>query len=451
MNIIIVGSGKVGSILCHDLALEGEDITLIEKNEKRLVETMENSDITGIVGSGTDYDVLMQAGVAHADIFIAASQTDEINIVSCVMAKQLGAKHTIARVRDTEYSRHMEFMRDSLGINTMINPEMEAAEHISHLFRFPSALNVETFEKGKVNLVELFIEERSVLDGMSLKDFDQKFSHRLLVCIVRRGENIFIPDGNFVLKEGDYIHIIGTTEQLSSFYDAVGMHEETYRSALIIGAGRICFYLCRLLLGMKMDIKVIEHDLEKARELSNHYPQIEVVYGDGTDHDLLMDEGVMNFDSCIALTGIDEENMIISIFASEMGVKKTLTKISREGHLQMMDKLGVHTAITPKKHMADRILRFVRALAQSSSSHMDTLYRLEHDRVEAMQLSIKEKSTVTGITLQELKLKKNLLLALIVRGEECIIPSGRDFLQIGDKVVVITTQRFLDSIEDIVE
>lgn len=452
MKIIIVGAGKVGELLCRDLASEGNDITLIEENPKVLDRVLSSSDIMGLVGNGANCNVLKESLVEKTDIFISVTQSDEINIISSVMAKKLGAKYTIARVRNPEYSSQMKFMSESLGIDRMLNPESEAAFFIFRNLQFPGSLNVESFSGNKVNMVELLIQEGTYLDGLQLMDFKNKYFRSILVCIVKRGPEVHIPTGSFILQAGDKIYVTGIQSELSSFYKSLGQVQEKIKSVVIVGGGRIAYYLTDLLLEKKMEVKIIEINEEKADELSETYENVNIVHGDGTNSRLLDEEGFGNYDACISLTGIDEENIILSMYAHKMGVKKTITKINNSSLFNILEFAGLQSVVTPKKIIADYIVKTVRSFITSQQEeNIETLYRLADNQVEAIEFKVPEESKITHIPLKQLKIKSNLLIAYIIRNDELIFPGGIDIILPNDRIIIVTTEKYLNSVNKILE
>ena len=451
MKITIVGAGEIGELLCKDLAIEGNDITLIEEDPKILDKILSSSDIMGLVGNGANCEVLKEASVETADIFIAVTHSDEINIISSVIAKKMGAKYTIARVRNPEYSSQMKFMSDSLGIDIMLNPEAEAAFFIARNLEFPNALNVETFAGNKVNLVEVLIEKDTYLDGIKLMEFKNKYFASLLVCIVKRGQEIYIPTGNFILQAGDRIYVTGIQSELSKFYKSLGHKEERIKSVIIIGGGRITYYLTDILLERMMDVKIIEINENKAQELSGIYENAVIVHGDGTDSDLLDEERFGEYDACVSLTGIDEENIILSMYANKLGIKKTITKINGVSLFNVLELVGLQSIVTPKKIIADYIVRIVRSLVSSQGENIETLYRLVDNNVEAIEFKVPENSSVINIPLKDLNIKDNLLIAYILRNDQLIFPGGLDVMKPQDRVIIVTTEKFLDDINKILK
>ena len=450
MKIVIVGGGKVGEFLCAALSTRGNDVILIEKDSRILERIANKTEIIGIVGNGANYDAQIEANVPECDIFIAVTEMDEINMIASIIAKKLGAKNTILRARNREYSSHIDFVRESLGITMMINPELEAAKHMANLIKFPSALSVESFVYGRVNMVELEIGEKSKLDNINLIEF--KNQHKdIMVMIILRGEEAIIPFGDSVLKKGDRIYVTGGQKQLNKFYKAAGSYKEKIRSVMIIGGGRITYYLLKLLAPLKLNIKVIEHNEKKAIELSSHFPDVVVINGDGTDQTLLDEERMELYDSVISLTGVDEENVINSMYAAKKDMKKIITKINRISLMKILGSVGLQSVVTPKRIIANSIIRFVRSLEESEGSDVEALYRLADDQVEVLQFRVKESSKIINIPLSRLNTKDNLLIAYIIRKKKVIFPDGKDVIKPRDYVVVVSVTGMFNDIDDIRE
>ena len=448
MNIVIAGGGKIGETLCQELSMEDIDIVLLEKNQNRLERIINKTDITGLTGDAADYDNLVEAGVQNCDLFIAVTPEDETNIISSVIAKKLGTTHTIARVRNPKYANHMEFVRDSLGISMVINPEMEAAKDISQNLEFPEALSVEPFENGRVNIIEVIIKKNSRLVNTSLNQFRQEYGD-VLICAVTHLQSTFIPSGETILREGDRLYVTGAKDDLNSFYKKAGYKDDKIRSSLIIGGGRITYYLLQLLAKAEMDIKVIELNYETAVDLSTQFPDVVIIRGDGTDQEFLNEERIEKFDSVVSLTGIDEENIINSLYSVSLGINKVITKVSRTGLLEILGDTGLQSIVTPKLLITDKILRFVRSLKNTKASNVEALYRIADNKVEALQFLVKKDSRVIGTTLNELNTKNNLLVAYIIRENKLIFPSGDDSICEGDHVIIVTTHKAFDDIDDI--
>ena len=451
MKIVIIGAGKVGELLCRDLSLEGNDIILVEQDAKILEKILANNDIMGFVGNGVSYDTQMEAEVPKADVFIAVTEKDEINIIASVIAKKLGAKYTIARVRSTDYSSQLEFMTDSLGIDLVINPELEAAKDIKQNIDFPDALNVESFLDGRLKLVEFQIDEDSPIAGVSLFDFKQKYFPHLLVCIIKREDKIIIPSGNNFIKAGDRIYITGSNSEIIKFQDALGKNNKKIKSAFIIGAGIISHYLVQEFLKDKIQVKIVELNPKKANKFSEYLPQATIINADGSNVDVLKEENFKNYDSCISITGIDEVNMFISIYAKKIGIKKIITKLNKLSFVDILGENSFQSIITPKKIIADNIVKVVRSIASKKKNLIENLYRLENNKVEAVELLINSKSRVSNIPLKDLKIKKNLIIAYIIRNNVAIFPKGTDVIKEGDRVIIITAESFFDDINHIIE
>lgn len=450
VKIIIVGCGKVGESLCAELASEHNDILVIEKNAKTMERLINKFDISGIVGNGADIEIQQEIGVASADMFIAVTEMDEINIISAVLARQLGATYTVARVRNPEYSSRLSFVRESLGISLLLNPELSAAQDIARVLKFQSAVSVESFAGNRVNLVEVEVMADSKFVNMSIRDFRQHFGS-LLICVIHRGDEIIIPSGENFIREGDRIHVTGSSKDMGMFMKRAGKKEKKIGSALIVGGGRLGYYLLDLLEDTRIQTRLIEVDEERASKLSQEFPHAEIIHADGTDQDILDEMQIEEFDAFISLTGVDEENLIISVYARNKGVRKVITKMSRLEILKVLGDVPIRSIITPKQLVANQIIQFVRARANAQGSNVEALYRLVNNQVEALQFRVKRGSRVCDIPLMELKTKPNLLIAYIIRGDELIFPGGRDTLQAHDRVIIVTKNKTFTDLDDILE
>lgn len=449
MHIIVIGGGKVGITLIEHLAKEGHDIVLID-NDPKVVESIINQfDIMAICGNGATCGILTEAGVAKTNLVISVTHSDELNILCCMVAKRMGARHTIARVRNPDYASQLYFMRNELGLSMMINPEFEAANEISRILRFPSAIKLDTFAKGRVELVEIKIAAGSPLSGMPLRALHGKYHVQVLVCAVQRGDEVFIPTGDFVLQEGDKIHITASHAELAAFFKELGIFKNKVKTVLIIGGGKIAFYLARQLCEMGMKVKIIEQDKQRCVELSEMLPKAMILQGDGTDQSLLLEEGLQQVDALVALTGIDEENIIVSIYACLKQVDKVVTKVNRNSFTDILESIGLESVIAPKNITANNIVRYVRAKQNSVGSSVQTLYKLVNDKVEALEFIVSDNSLLIGKTLKDLQLKDNLLVASIIRRGKLIFPRGSDTIEANDSVVVVTTNQFLRDLRDI--
>jgi len=450
MKIIIVGDGKVGMILTEYLSREGHDIMVIDKNPEVVENAVNVHDVAAINGSGANYNVLVEAGATRADLLIAATSSDEMNILSCLMAKKIGTRHTIARVRNPEYAQQLVFIREELGLSMIVNPEFEAAQDISRVLRFPSAIKLDCFSKGRVDLAEIRIPEDGHLAGHKLSELYKVCKEKILICAVQREEQVLIPNGDFVLMANDRIHITGSHAALASFFKAIGIFKQKSKHILIVGGGKIAYYLARQLADTGVDVKIIEQSEERCLELSEALPRATIICGDGTDHAILQEEGLASSDACVVLTGIDEENIIVALYAQTMGVSKVITKIDRRSFGDMADHMGIDSYISPKVITANRIVRYVRAMDFAKESDFKTLYKIVNNQVEALEFSIRQKAFYTDKPIKELKTKKGVLFASIIRHGRVIIPSGEDHLEAGDSVIIVTTNSgCINRLEDI--
>lgn len=450
MKIVIIGDGKVGYKLAKQLSEENYDVVLIDNNEEKLRETINKLDLSCIAGDGVSVEVQEEAGVPKADLVIACASTDELNMLSCLIAKRLGAKHTIARVRNPIYYQQIDILKEDLHLSMVINPELAVANEIARVLIFPSASKVETFVKGRVELVEFPLREGNPIIGMSLAEVYRKFQIQILVCAVQRGRDVYIPDGSFALQAGDKLHIAASHSQLESFFGAMGNKRKYIRKVIIGGGGKASFYLAKQLCAMGMEVKVIERSRKKCEGLCELLPKATIIHGDATDHELLLEEGITEADAFVALTGLDEENIIVSLFAKAQGVHKIIAKVNESARVQMVEGLGLDCIVSAKTATADAIISYVRARQNSySSANVETMYRLVDDRVEALEFLIKENAEYTNIPLKELPTKPNNLIACIARKRQIIIPNGNDSLKVGDSVVVVTRDRGVQDIRDI--
>ncbi|MDD6044409.1 MAG: Trk system potassium transporter TrkA [Clostridia bacterium] len=451
MDIVIVGDGKVGYTLTERLSQEDHNITVIDNHAHALNNTMNLQDVSCVEGNGVSHIVQTEAGVPKADLLIAATSADEINMLCCMVAKKLGAKHTIARVRNPEYQQQMFFLKDELGLSMAVNPEQAAASEISRLLRFPSAIKVEPFAKGRIELVEFKVREGSPLHGMKLADFYGHFKLKVLVCAVAREDEVFIPKGNFVIQTGDKLSILATPADVSAFFKAAGTFQRRAKDVMIVGGGRIAYYLTRQLIETGIHVKIIENDEAHCERLCELLPKAQILHGDGTDHELLHEEGLDNTDALVALTGIDEENIILSMYANSRKVDKVITKVNNSRLAEMVSNVGVESLISPKDIAANRIISYVRAMTNATGSHVETLHRIADDGAEALEFRVREGSRCVGIPLKDLPIRDNVLIGAIIRGGSCIIPGGNDEIRVGDSVIVVTTIAGLEELNRILK
>ncbi len=454
MKIVIIGDGKVGHRLTRQLSEEDYDVVLIDQNEGKLQEAVNRLDILCITGDGADAEVQKEAGVPEADLVIACASTDELNMFSCLLARKLGARHTIARVRNPVYFRQIGLLKEDLRLSMAVNPELTVAEEISRILIYPDTAKVETFMKGKADLLEFIVRERSHLDGLSLAEIYQKFKVRVLVCAVRRGNEVFIPDGDFVVHYGDRLHIVAAHRYMKDFFQFIEKKRPLRKGkrVLICGGGRVGYYLARRLLELGMFVKIIEKDPVKCEDLCQALPRATVIHGNASDQELLTEEGIDEADALVALTGVDEENIILTLYAKSRGVDKVVAKVNEDSRAQLGEELGIDGIVAAKEATADAIMSYVRARQNSyQSSNVESMYELVDDKVEALEFYIREDTDYTYVPLKDLPVKKNNLIACIGRKRDIIIPGGEDMIKPGDSVIVVTTRKKVQNIEDILE
>lgn len=451
MKIVIIGLGSIGETILKSLSVEGHTITIIDESKELVEALIEKYDVFGVVGNGACMNIQQEAGAQDADLVIALTRNDELNIFACLVSKRLGVNHTVARVRNPDYREQIVQMQDDLGISMVINPEQETANEIFNLINLPSVSSMEHFAEGKVLLVEVIAQKGCTLIGESLITLGQRFKSKVLVCAVQRGSEVVIPAGSFVIQVGDRIHFTADTKNLGSFLKEASLVKSPFKNIMIVGGGRIGYYLADTLSKKKYVVKLIEENAAKADDLAESLPQVTVACGNGTQHGLLQEEGIEAMDAFVALTDVDEENIIVSMFANKKRVKKTITQIESGDLLEILDELGIDNNISPKQVVASRIISYARALANSIGSNVQTLYQLVRNQVEALEFSAKKQSRIYGKPLKDLKIKKNCLIACIIRNNDVIIPDGSSEIQLGDNVVVVTTQKNFNDLADVFE
>lgn len=451
MKIIIVGCGKIGTTLAEQLSSEHHDLVVIDTNPQKIQQLSESIDVMGIVDNGASINVLSDAGIEDAHLLIAVTGSDELNLLCCVIAKKVSKCHTIARVRNPLYNKERNFIRKSLGITMIINPELASAIEISRLLRFPSAIELDTFAKGRVELLKFKLLPEFRLSGMSVMEIVDKLRCNVLICGVERGEEVFIPSGDFILQDNDLISIMASPKNSASFFKKVGIHTHQVKNALIVGGGTLGYYLAALLIDLKIKVRIVENNQERCQQLSELLPEATVICGDGTDKKLLLQEGLTQTESFITLTNMDEENIFLSLFAKKNSKAKLITKVNRIAFDDIIDGLDIGSVIYPKYITADYILQYVRAMENSLSSNVETLYHILDNQAEALEFSVKEASAVTDIPLSQLNLKENLLIACINRNGSIQIPRGQDTIQVGDTVIIVTSVKGLRDLKDILK
>ena len=450
MRIIIVGCGKIGTQLVKSLSAEEHDITVIDSDRKVLEEINNIYDVMCVCGNGADSDVLEEANTWQADLFIAVTNSDELNMLSCFFAKQMGAENTVARIRKTDYNdRSLDFIKKTLELTIPINPEYSAARELYNILKMPSAVKIENFSSGHFEMIELKLKPDSRLHGMKLSEIRSKFKADFLVCAVQRDGNVFIPSGNFTLQGGDRIGVTADQTEILKFMKELDLYGRHTKNVIILGGSRIAYYLAKKLINAGNRVKIIEQDIERCEEISELLPAVSVIHADGTQQEVLLEEGIEHTDAFVALTGIDEENILISYFAQQKGVPKVITKVNREELAIIADNMGIECVISPKKIIADALTSYARALENSMGSKVETLYRLMDSNVEALEFTVSPDFVGIQTPLKNLSLKEQILIAGIIRGRTAIIPSGDDAILPGDKVIVIAGQKRLQDLSDI--
>lgn len=452
MNTIIIGCGKVGQKLAEMLSQEeNQNITVVDLRYDIVQDIINQYDAMGVVGSGASFEVLLEAGIETADILIAVTGSDELNLLTCLIAKKAGNCQTIARVRKPEYSRELHLFKDDLGLAMVINPELTAANEIARVLRFPSAIQIDTFSKGRIEILKFKVAENSILDNMRVSDINSTLHTDILVCGVERGNKAFIPDGSFVIQKCDRVSIIAAPLNGSEFFKKIGVKTNRVKDTIIVGGGATSFYLADKLIHRGIKVKIIEKDEKRCEELCELLPKATIINADGTENRLLLEEGIENAESFVSLTGIDEENIMLSLFAKSKTKGKVIAKVNRVSYDDVIASLDLDTVIYPKDITAEYIVRFVRAKQNTIDCDIETMHLILDDKAEALEFRINENSPVSGVPLERLPLKNNVLIACIYRMGKVIIPRGYDTINQGDSVVVVTTTKGFKDINDILQ
>lgn len=451
LNIIIIGCGKVGRTLVEQLSQEGHDITIIDKNRERISQLANLYDVMGLVGNGASYNIQKEAGIGNADLIIAVTGSDELNLLCCTIATQVGNCAAIARVRTPDYSQEAEYLREKLGLALIINPEYEAARDMARILYLPSSLEVTGFAHGQAELIKYAIPENSPMDGIAIKDLSHKLKANILIGAIERDDDVFIPSGDFILKKGDKLSFVGAHKQAKEFFSHLGLNSHSVKNTMIIGGGKAAYYLAKELLSRGIKVKIIENDFNRCEELSILLPEAIIINGDATDQTLLREEGIETTQSFVPLTGIDEENIMLTLYAKQVSNAKVITKINRITFTNVINSLDLGSVIYPKYITSEAIIAYVRAKKASMHSNIETLYHMYDSRVEAIEFFVSEKSAVTDVPLKDLTLKDNLLLCFINRNGRIIIPSGNDSIQKNDTVMIITKHTGFNQIQDILK
>ncbi|MBC8570013.1 Trk system potassium transporter TrkA [Zongyangia hominis] len=439
MRIVIVGDGKVGVTLTDQLSREGHDIVIIDKDMRVLRESVDQYDVLAIHGNGASLSVQREAGVGESDLLIAATSADEVNLICCVLAKKLGVKRTIARVRNPEYDEQLIYLKEDLGLSMTINPEKAAAMEILNLLRFPAVIQRDTFAKGRVEIIELKIRKESPLAGRYLHELTHIVKAQVLICAVERGDEVIIPTGAFQMQAGDNIFVTGASRNLAALVQNLGIVEQKIKNVMLIGGSRIAYYLASALLAEGAAVKIIEIDPERCRQLAGLLPRASIVCSDGTQPEVLAAEGLVDADAVITLTDIDEENLILSMYAHQQGVYKVISKINRMEYNELCQKMGIASIVSPKNLVCNDIVRYVRAMENTEEDSVLALHRIVNDKVEALEFSVAEDTLHLNVPLRDIRLRDGVLLACINRNGKIIIPGGNDVLRKRDSVIVVTT------------
>ncbi|MDO4835234.1 MAG: Trk system potassium transporter TrkA [Clostridia bacterium] len=453
MQIMIVGCGKMGSTLAVQLVAEGHRVTVIDRSESVIEQISNTQDVIGYVGNGAVFSVLEEAGAKEADLLLAVTQSDEINLLSCLIAHKIGAKHTIARVRNPEYANNIYRISEDLGLSMTVNPDRQAAEEIARVLRFPAATHVELFAGGHAELVTCKLPEKSVLAGIPLYELPQKLGVKVLICAVERGGMFTIPSGGFTLAGGDVLYVTGAPREVAKALRKAGVLAAPIRSVILGGGSRISYYLAQELLRSNISVKIIERSKDAAHQIAELLPEAVVINGDITDHDLMQEEGIERADAFVALTGLDEGNVLSALYAKRRNVSKVIAKVNNDGLGSLIKETMLDSVISPKKVATNQILRYVRA-REASADHGEIrgLYKIADGSIEVLEfLASPENGNLLDIPLKDLKTKKHLLIACLVRNGKAIIPGGADSIQAGDVVLVVTAQRLMNDLGDIME
>ena len=452
MNIVIAGCGKIGRTVIASLTAEGHSVTAIDTNPKALEAVTDNYDVMTVCGNAADSDTLDEASIEKVDLFIALSGSDEINMLSCFIAKRMGASYTVARIRNPEYNdQSLGLLRVHLDLAGAVNPDYLAARELYNTLKLPSAARVETFSRRNLEMIELRLKPESVLAGIRLIDMRKKYPGQYLVGVVQREDNVYIPDGNFVLSPGDKIGVTASPNELLKLLKSLGTTQKQAKSVMIVGAGRTCFYLAKMLLAGGSSVTIIEKDLKRCNEMSEALRGAFVINGDGANQDLLLEAGIENMDAFLSLTGIDEENILLSYYAATRTVPKVIPKVNRDEFVSIAEKMGLDTVITPRKIASNVLVGFARALKNSMGSKIETLYKLMDGKAEALEFDAQDDPSYARIPLKDIKLRPNTLVAGIIRGRKTIIPMGNDTILPGDKVVILTAGKRMNDLADIVK
>lgn len=451
MRIVVIGLGKVGRALTAQLTAENNDIVVIDQNPDLIEDIVNIYDVRGVPGNGGSYEVQKEAFEDGADLLIATTSSDEINILACLVAKKLGTQHTIARIRNPEYEKQLRFMRDELGLSMIINPEKTTAREIARVLRFPSAIKREQFCRQRFELIEYRLTEDNPLVGLQLADLYRNIRVKILICAVARGSETIIPTGAFTLQAGDKIYLTASARDLESFFRRLNLFKEKANNVMIVGASRMAYYLVKELQDIQKRVTVIDSNAARCQEMSEKFPGVLVIHGDGADAELLSEERITEMDAFVALTGLDELNIMLAMYARCHNIDCSVAKVNRNSFTELIQKTAiVESTVSTRVVTVSRILQYVRAMENSTGGGVIALHRIVENRVEALEFHVTEGSPLVGVPFKELSTRPNVLVGCITRPNgQVIIPSGGDSLHPGDTAIVVTTLTGLRDLGDI--
>lgn len=452
MRILVVGDGKVGHTIAEHLAREAHDVVIVDRSEEVLKHAEDTLDVLCVRGNGANASTLVEAGADKADIIIAATAGDETNMLCCLMAKRLGTKYAIARIRDPEYNQSLTMLQRELGIDMAVNPERATALEISRLLRFPFASNIESFAKGRVEMVEFRAQETDAVVGVPLHQIAHKLRGipQVLYAAVERGGEVIIPNGNFVIEPGDRVYVTADMVSITSFFEYLGKNTLRVKNVMLLGGGRISYYLAKMIVPMGVHVSMTEINEQKALTLSEALPEVNVIYGDGTDQELLEQEGLKQMDAFVALCDRDEENLMTGLFAARQGVPKVVVKNNRVAYADIISAMGLDSVVSPKAITCQNILRYVRARENAAGTKVERLYKLVGGKAEAIEFIARAGDPYTGVPLKNLNMRPGTLVGVIVRKGHVIVPFGNDHIEAGDSVVIIACESGISDLNEVI-
>ena len=452
MRILVVGDGKVGHTIAEHLAREDHDVVIVDRSEEVLKRSEDTLDVLCIRGNGANAATLVDAGVEHADIIIATTASDETNMLCCLVAKRLGAKFAIARIRDPEFNESLSLLQREMGIDLAVNPERATALEISRLLRYPFAANIEAFAKGRVEMVAFRAQEHDAVVGVPLRDISRRLRGipQVLYAVVERGGEVIIPNGDFVIQTDDRVHVAADMVRITEYFRYLGKNSLRIKNVMLLGGGRISYYLARMIVPMGIHVAMTEINEKKALELGEQLPEVNVIYGDGTDQELLEQEGLQQMDAFVALCDRDEENLMTGLYAVKQGVPKVVVKNSHGAYADIISAMGLDSVVSPKAITCDNILRYVRQRENATGTRVERLYKLVGGQAEALEFIARASDPYVGVPLKDLTVSRGTLVAVIVRKGRVIVPFGNDHIEAGDSVVIISRQSGVSDLNEVI-